>query len=90
MAWPSVTSPELSSRTLDQAHKALTLQLVQQVRTAQTTVAPLQLQLKSESDFLLCVDPLLHRVLPASWLGPSRDDKRPSAAWSAAVLDSYR
>ncbi|DBA97204.1 hypothetical protein WJX77_009709 [Trebouxia sp. C0004] len=31
MAWPCVTSPEPNFRTLDQAHKALTLQLVQQI-----------------------------------------------------------
>ena len=71
MAWPSVLSPESNFATLDQAHKALTLQLVQQVGTARTSVARSQLQLKSESDILLCVDPLLDRVLPASWLGPS-------------------
>lgn len=31
MAWPSVLSPESNFATLDQAHKALTLQLVQQI-----------------------------------------------------------
>ena len=48
MAWPSVLSPESNFATLDQAHKALTLQLVQQVGTAHTSVARSQLQLKSE------------------------------------------
>lgn len=71
MAWPAVTSPESNFATPDQAHKALTLQLVHQVRTAHTPVACLQLQLKGESDVLLCADPLLDRVLPASRLGPS-------------------
>ncbi|DBA70445.1 TPA: hypothetical protein ACH3X2_011853 [Trebouxia sp. C0005] len=31
MAWPAVTSPESNFATPDQAHKALTLQLVHQI-----------------------------------------------------------